>query len=148
MVYFYSCTIFLLSLLLPLSAGDSNPMKLWYRHPASQWTEALPIGNGRLGAMVFAGIDTDRIQLNEETMWSGHPIDRAKPGAKIALKKARQLLFAGQYYEAEQVIADDFMGKRLETGEHTYQTLGELTLFFDHKDVTKYSRVNSVLLKE
>jgi len=98
---------------LSLLAEDCNPMQLWYRHPAAEWTDALPIGNGRLGAMVFGGVNNDRIQLNEDTMWSGHPIVRANPGAKKALDKARQLLFDGQYYEAEKVIADEFMGKRI-----------------------------------
>ncbi len=126
--------------ILPLFAENSNPMQLWYRHPAAEWTDALPIGNGRLGAMVFGGVDDDRIQLNEDTMWSGHPIERATPGAKQALGKARKLLFDGKYVEAENVIADDFMGKRIEPGLHSYQTLGDLNLRFDHADVKKYRR--------
>ena len=123
-----------------LNAGDNNPQTLWYRHAAKEWTEALPIGNGRLGGMLFGGVDAERLQLNEETMWTGHPVERAKAGAKEALEKARQLLFAGKYAEAEKIIAEEFMGARLETGEHTYQTLGDLNLFFDHARVSDYRR--------
>ena len=123
-----------------LFSNKVNPMRLWYRHPAAEWTEALPIGNGQLGAMVFGGINVDRIQLNEESMWSGHPIDRAKPGAQKALQRARELLFDGEYIKAEKIIANEFMGRRLETGEHTYQILGDLTLYFKHGKTSDYRR--------
>lgn len=136
----FFCTILCFILFVPLFADNANPMQLWYRHSAAEWTDALPIGNGRLGAMIFGGVDNDRIQLNEDTMWSGHPIERAKPGAKKALDKARKLLFDGHYVEAEKVIADDFMGLRIEPGLHSYQTLGDLNLFFDHANVRNYRR--------
>ena len=77
------------------TAESKGDLKLWYRHPAQKWVEALPIGNGRLGAMVFGGVHEERIQLNEDTVWAGRPYDPANPEALEALPKARELLFAG-----------------------------------------------------
>lgn len=131
---------FLIMLAAPLLSTAAQPLKLWYRHPASAWVEALPIGNGKLGAMVFGDIREERLQLNEETMWTGHPIDRSQPGALRALQKARRLLFDGQYSQAEEMIANQFMGRRLETGTHTYQTLGDVTISFDHNESQSYYR--------
>ncbi len=108
---------------------------LWYQQPSEQWTEALPIGNGRLGAMVFGGTSTERIQLNEESVWSGGPIDRANPEALENLPKVRQLLFERKYAEAERLAQQKIMGKRIEGGLHTYQTLGDLFLDFDEPGV-------------
>src|SRR5215469_10290054 len=73
------------SLASGLRADDANV--LWYRHPATQWVEALPIGNGRLGAMVFGGMQLERLQLNEDTLWGGGPYDPANPAARAALPK-------------------------------------------------------------
>ncbi|MFW6212392.1 MAG: glycoside hydrolase N-terminal domain-containing protein, partial [Spirochaetota bacterium] len=67
--------------------------RLWYKNPASQWVEALPVGNGRLGAMVYGGIPHEEIQLNEETVWEGAYIDRLNPRAAEALPEIRRLLF-------------------------------------------------------
>src|SRR5262245_40058935 len=66
----------------PPAAAAARPLTLWYRRPASRWVEALPIGNGRLGAMVFGGIGSERLQLNEDTLWSGGPKDWDNPKAK------------------------------------------------------------------
>ena len=132
--------LFLFILVLPLFAQENNPLELWYRYPAEEWTEALPIGNGRLGGMIFGGVEKDLIQLNEESMWTGHPVDRTTSGAYKAFQKARELLFEGQYVQAEQVIAEQFMGKRLESGTHTYQLLANLELEFDHDEFTNYKR--------
>ena len=71
---------------------DKSELKLWYRQPAKNWVEALPIGNGKLGAMVFGGIDQEQIQINEETLWDGRKFDRHNPKALEALPKVRQLL--------------------------------------------------------
>jgi len=101
---------------------------LWYRRPAQRWVEALPVGNGRLGAMVFGGVEKERLQLNVDSLWTGHPVDRVRPGTREALAEARRLLFEGKYVEAEQVVARRIMGPRLPTGTHTYQTLGDLTI--------------------
>ena len=103
---------------------------LWYRQPAGKWTEALAVGNGRIGAMVFGGTDEERLQLNVDSLWTGHPVDRANPEARAALPEARRLLFEGQYVEAQQLVAKKIMGRRLATGTHTYQTLGDVALRF------------------
>ena len=87
-----------------------NAFKLWYRQPAKDWVEALPIGNGRLGAMVFGGIDQERIQINEETLWDGRKLDRHNPKSLEALPKVRKLLFDGQNEQATQLAAETMMG--------------------------------------
>jgi len=118
-----------------------NELKLWYRQPAQEWVEALPIGNGRLGAMVFGGIQRERLQLNEDTLWSGKPIERDKPDAAKYLPEARRLLFEGKYVEGQKLVQDRIMGLRLEKGNHSYQTLGDLELSFEtHGDVSDYRR--------
>src|SRR6476661_4684942 len=97
---------------------------LWYGAPAASWNEALPIGNGRLGAMVFGGIVDERLQLNEETVWAGQKLDRVNPQAAVFLPQIRRLLFAGKPTEAE-AIADRTMisvPRRMPP----YQTLGDL----------------------
>ena len=76
---------------------------LWYRKPAATWMEALPIGNGRLGAMVFGGVARERLQLNEERVWAGGPWDATNPAARDALPAARRLLAEGRPVEAEAV---------------------------------------------
>jgi len=117
-------------------------MRIWYRRPASEWVEALPIGNGRLGGMVFGGVKRERIQLNEDTIWSGKPIDRDKPDAARYLPEARRLLFEGRYAEAERLVQERMMGLRLEAGVHTYQMLGDLILLFEEgeEEVIDYVR--------
>jgi alpha-L-fucosidase 2 len=79
-------------------------LSLWYRQPARAWTEALPIGNGRLGAMVFGHVTSERIQLNEDTLWGGGPYDPVNPQAKAALPQVRQMVFDGQYRQAGNLI--------------------------------------------
>jgi len=112
---------------------------LWYRQPAGQWVEALPLGNGRLGAMDFGGAVRQRVQLNEISLWSGGPQDADNPAALVALPQIRQLLFDGQYREAQQLATKTLIcrgpgsnrarGADLEYGSH--QTLGDLWLEFD-----------------
>jgi len=119
----------------------TQSLTLWYQEPAENWTEALPLGNGRLGAMVFGGIDTERIQLNEESLWSGGPIERGNPEARENLEAVRKLLFESKYSEGEQLAQEKIMGKRLEVGQHTYQTLGDLYIQSEGiNDVTGYKR--------
>jgi alpha-L-fucosidase 2 len=103
-------------------------LKLWYDKPAGQWTEALPVGNGRLGAMVYGTVQTERLQLNEDTVWTGHPVDRDRVGAYKYLPEARRLIFEGKYVEAQRIMQHQFMGERL---VRSYQTLGDLRLQFD-----------------
>ena len=78
------------------AAGAAPDYVLWYERPAGEWTEALPVGNGRLGAMVFGGMPEERIQFNEETLWDGYPRDRVNPAAREALPEVRRRLFEGQ----------------------------------------------------
>ncbi len=126
-----SVFIFTSLLLLASSCGQSpepvEPGKwsLWYEQPLEldNWEEALPLGNGRLGCMVFGGIDEDRIQLNEDTLWDGYPRDRINPEALATLPAVRKLLFAGKNAEAEK-LAEKMMGSPERI--LSYQSLGEL----------------------
>ncbi len=117
---------------------DFKDLQLWYDKPAEKWTQALPVGNGRLGAMVFGGIQKERIQLNEDSVWAGPPVPEAKEGMFEAIKQARELIFKGQYAEAER-IAQQSLPPRIAPRSH--QTLGDLHLTFPIKgDVSKYRR--------
>jgi alpha-L-fucosidase 2 len=93
-----------------LSAADAapapaSPLTLWYRQPARQWVEALPIGNGRLAAMVFGGTAEERLALNEDTVWSGSPHHNNRAEARAAFPEIRRLLAEGKFREA-QALAD------------------------------------------
>ncbi len=113
-------------------------LKLWYDEPAQQWTEALPIGNGRLGAMLFGAVENERLQLNEDTVWAGAPVERDRVGAYKYLPEARRLIFEGKYAEAQDIMQREFMGPRL---IRSYQTLGDLQLRFQHsRDAADYRR--------
>jgi alpha-L-fucosidase 2 len=121
----------------PLGATDD--LTLWYRRPAERWTEALPVGNGRLGAMVFGGVGKERLQLNENTFWSGGPYDPNNPDALAALPEARRLIFAGKYTEARDLVGQRMMGKPLR--QQSYQPIGDLALdFAGHEKATDYRR--------
>ncbi|WP_307311753.1 glycoside hydrolase family 95 protein [Neobacillus driksii] len=111
-------------------------MKLRYIQPANSWNEALPIGNGRLGAMIFGGIEEEHLQLNEDTLWSGAPKDFNNPLANEQLPKVRQLIFDGKYEEA------DLLSKKM-LGPYTqsYLPLGDLYIHFQHGgSVQSYER--------
>jgi alpha-L-fucosidase 2 len=127
---------------LPSSAQDKQKkLKLWYRQPALQWDHAMPIGNGRLGAMVFGGVQSEKIVLNEESIWSHDGEYTDSKGAYKYVKEIRQLLFDGKYKEAEKLAAEKVMGDRLPSGTNTYQELGELTVdLMDHSDPQDYYR--------
>jgi alpha-L-fucosidase 2 len=121
----------------------ADDLSLWYRQPAQQWTEALPIGNGRLGAMVFGGTQHERLQLNENTLWSGGPYDPDNPDALAALPEARRLIFAGKYKEANDLIGQRMMGKPLR--QQSYQPVGDLLFdFAGHDKATDYRRQLSI----
>src|SRR4051812_12720236 len=114
-------------------AGQATPpdsaLSLWYRLPAdAEWVRALPVGNGRLGAMLFGGIVHERLQLNEDTLWAGRPYDPVNPDAKAALPEVRRLLAARQYAEAAQIVGAKVMSKPL--AQMPYQTVGDLALTF------------------
>ncbi|MBN2610335.1 MAG: glycoside hydrolase family 95 protein [Bacteroidales bacterium] len=108
----------------------SNELKIWHTHPASEWENALPVGNGRLGAMVFGGIEKERIQLNEESVWAGRKHDFHNPQSLEGLKEVRQLLFNGEYTDAEKVAQEKILGSKNWNEVHSYQTLGDLQLDF------------------
>lgn len=110
------------------SAPDDAALKLWYDQPAEQWVEALPVGNGRLGAMVFGGVDEERIQFNETTVWAGAPYDPVNPKALAALPEVRALIFDGKQQEATDLISDRVMAVPLQ--QAPYQALGDLRLSF------------------
>ncbi|RUT36545.1 glycoside hydrolase family 95 protein [Paenibacillus zeisoli] len=112
--------------------------RLWYRQPAGPWEEALPIGNGRLGGMVYGGAAVERISLNEDTLWSGYPRDTNNYDALRHLGKVRSLIADGGYEEAEQLIERSMLGRRTES----YQPLGDLWIYQDHSEdaVTEYER--------
>jgi alpha-L-fucosidase 2 len=114
--------------------------RLWYRQPAEEWVEALPIGNGRLGGMLFGGVERDRIQLNEGTIWAGGPHVYDNPEALAALPEIRRLIFSGKIEEAQKLADQKFMSKPL--GQLQYQTAGELELEFlpGETPVSEYQR--------
>ena len=127
------------------TAGQRSPTGdtvMWYRQPAARWTEALPVGNGRLGGMVFGGAARERIQLNEDTLWSGGPQDADNPEALEHLDAIRRLLADGKFARAQALAVKKLIckgpGSNRGTGAYhaygSYQTLGDLRLAFDGHD--------------
>lgn len=111
-------TVLLCIIVNPESGFSQNSLRLWYKQPAQKWTDALPIGNGRLGAMIFGGVDEDRIQFNEQTLWTGGPRNYARKGAAKYLPVIRRLLAEGKQAEAESIAQEHFMG--MKSHEATY----------------------------
>ena len=121
------------------AAAPAAPLSLWYRRPAETWVEALALGNGRLGAMVFGGINEEQLQLNEDTLWGGGPHDPANPDALAALPEVRSLIFGKKYKQAHDLVEKRMMGKPM--WQAPYQTVGSLILKFpDQKAVEGYRR--------
>lgn len=157
---FGTCALLLLLGVGPAAAAED--LRLWYRQPAPPpvkadpgwenspgWMQALPIGNGRLGGMVFGGIQDELIQLNEDSLWSGSPQDADNPKALEALPEIRRLLFAGKYREAQELTYRRLAcigrgsggGNGADIPYGSYQTLGDLRLHFEHPDAaTDYQR--------
>ena len=132
----YLLSLFLLCVCSLLSKADD--LKLWYKQPAKVWTEALPLGNSHLGAMVYGGVVNEEIQLNEETLWGGGPHNNDSPKAYGVLSEVRRLIFDGQEKKAEKLLADNFF-----TGQHgmPFQSIGSLLLDFKGQDgFTDYRR--------
>jgi alpha-L-fucosidase 2 len=130
-------------LLLGVSAASqpsaSSSLLVWYAHPAREWNEALPIGNGRLAAMIFGGVGRERVQLNEESFWSGGPYDPSRPDAAKALTEIRRLVFAGEYMKAHTLHARTQMGMPVE--QMKYAPLANLVLQFpDRGGFSAYRR--------
>lgn len=107
---------------------SAQEYKLWYDYPAQVWTEALPLGNGRLGAMVFGNPAMEQLQLNEETLWAGRPNNNANPDALEYIPKVRELVFAGKYLEAQTLATEKVMAKT--NSGMPYQTFGDLRIAF------------------
>jgi len=102
----------------------ATPLTLWYRQPARTWNEALPVGNGKLGAMIFGGVAREQLQLNEDSVWEGYQRDADNTNALAALPEIRQLLFADKDGEATALIGEKMMG--VPPGIRSYQPLGDL----------------------
>lgn len=130
--------ILLFSLLLQLSAQQDN-LKLWYDKPALDWNQALPLGNGRLGIMVFGKPAIEHLQLNEETIWAGSPNSNAHKLGDGVLDKVHQLIFEGKYVEAENMATAKIMSPK--NHGMPYQTMGDLFISFpNHDKYTDYYR--------
>src|SRR5690348_7961321 len=117
--------------LRPTFGQAAGPLTLWFRQPAKVWTEALPVGNGTLGAMVFGGVDHERLQLNEHSLWSGHRIDDDTPQARKTIAEMRRLLLDGKYAEAN-ALGHAWRASLRPGGRASYQTLADLLLDFQH----------------
>jgi len=123
----------------PLAAEEPSPPTLWYRQPAQKWVEALPIGNGRLGGMVFGGVTKEHVQLNDDALWAGGPKDGVNPKGLEALPEVRRLLFEGKNNEAAELAGRTMMGVPPEI--ESYETLGDLLLTFPNAEkATDYRR--------
>jgi len=121
-----------------IAATDPTTL-LWYRQPAERWADALPLGNGRIGGMVFGGIQREHIQLNEDTIWNGQKRDRLNPEAAKYLPEVRRLLFAGKPLEATKLADQKLMG--IPNRQPPYQPLGDLFIDFpEHEHVEDYRR--------
>ncbi len=113
--------------------------RLWYTAPAREWEEALPLGNGRLGAMVYGGGEHEQIQVNEESIWYGGPVERDNPDMKEQLPQIRKLLFEGEIARAESLMRQAMSG--CPNSQHPYQTLGDVRIDFDGiGEATEYER--------
>ncbi|MCR8632746.1 glycosyl hydrolase family 95 catalytic domain-containing protein [Paenibacillus radicis (ex Xue et al. 2023)] len=122
-------------------SNSSEYWRLWYDRPAEQWTEALPVGNGKIGGMIYGGIHEERIGLNEESVWSGKPHYDASPGMLQTINQVRNLLFDGNYRGAHE-LAEQSMKTPLNPHYGSYQSLGDLYIKLDLPtgEVTDYRR--------
>jgi len=118
-----------------VATAEPGPMVLWYEQPAAKWTEALPVGNGQLGAMVFGGTETERIQFNHDTLWVGRPHDYSHEGAAAHLPTLRNLLFEGKQGDAHKLGNERFMSVPLR--QMPYQPFGDVNLTFPGHDKAK-----------
>ncbi|MDO4303148.1 MAG: glycoside hydrolase family 95 protein [Bacillota bacterium] len=113
--------------------------RLWYQQPAKEWEEALPLGNGRLGAMVFGGVSGERLQMNEESMWYGGSVNRNNPDARRMLPEIRELIFKGEISKAERLIKLALSG--CPNSMHPYQAMGDIYFQFEGaENYTDYHR--------
>jgi alpha-L-fucosidase 2 len=125
-------------------SGRENSLRLWYRQPAAVWEEALPVGNGRLGAMIFGDPVTERLQLNEESIWAGSRIDNNNPEALETLPKLRKAIFESRYREALKLADENFLGTPPRI--RSYQPLGDLLISYDwNAEPKNYTRELNLL---
>lgn len=120
------------------AAPAEQSMVLWYRQPAAGWQDAMPLGNGMIGAKVFGGVPQERIALNDSTFWSGRPHDYDDPSAHQYFGQIRDLVFAGKFQDAEALANDHFYG--IPKGQEAFQPIGDLLLSFAPGDVADYRR--------
>ncbi len=137
---FWTAPLFSFLLFTPSPApADPQDSILWYDAPASEWVEALPVGNGRMGAMVYGGTAEEIIQFNEDTLWRGEPTDYTHDGAAKFLPQIRQLLFEGKQKEAEDLAMKEFMSVPLR--QEAYQPFADIRLDFPgHAEPSEYKR--------
>ena len=137
-IYYLSTLCLILLLSCKQKDETTKEQLLWYDQPASKWEEALPIGNGRLGAMIFGHPFQECIQVNEESLWSGAPINSNNPKAIQNLDKIRELILNHQYQAAKKLAAETMVGTP--PCVRSYQTLGNILLDYSIQDTTQYSR--------
>jgi len=123
-----------------IDSKDFDPATLlWFQEPAKQWEDALPVGNGRLGAMVYGGVEEERIQLNEDTYWSGGPYSTVVEGGYKHLPEIQKLLFEGEPLKAHKLFGRHLMGYPVE--QMKYQSMGALHLFYEKdREYSSYKR--------
>lgn len=128
-----------IGLLLLKTAAGQEPMKIWFTKPAAAWNDALPVGNGRLGAMVYGTVAAEKIQINEESLWSGSQLNNNNPQAAANSKEIQRLLLEGKNEEAHALGNKYLLGTPPEFG--SYQTLADIDISFAHlKEVSGYTR--------
>jgi alpha-L-fucosidase 2 len=138
-IFFWRALVCLLSFSIFTGKVHSDELKLWYDQPASAWEEALPLGNGRLGAMVYGGVERETIQLNEDTFWAGGPHNNLNPAALAALPEIRRLIATDRHQEAS-ALAEKSITSQGAQGM-PYQSAGVLDIQFSgHKNYTDYYR--------
>jgi alpha-L-fucosidase 2 len=132
-------TIMLLLVACKLSIAQQS-LKLWYNEPAkNSWTSALPVGNGRLGGMVFGNPEKECVQLNEATVWSGSPNRNDNPDALASLPQIRKLIFEGKQKEAQELAGNTIQTKK--SNGQMFQPVGNLFLSFPgHENYTSFYR--------
>jgi alpha-L-fucosidase 2 len=135
----FSLFFFFQKLVAGQETVDANSLKLWYGIPAANWNEALPIGNGRIGAMIFGVPQQEKLQLNEDTFWAGSPYNNFNPGGKDALKKVQKLLLDDKYEKAQELVRKCFVSQNYQG--MSYQPVGNLLIDFpDQNNYTNYYR--------
>ena len=126
------------------SAQPPSSLVLWYKKPAILWTDALPIGNGRLGAMVFGGVESERLQLNEDTLWSGGPREWNNPDAKQHLAEVRRLVLEQQDYVGADRECKQMQGPYNES----YLTMANLAVRMEHAAGRRFIAASSIWIRQ